>query len=442
MALGGGTWFTQNKKLPGSYINFVSAAKATANLADRGYCAFPMVLNWGETGKVFTVEGEDFQKNSLKLFGYSYDDDNLKPLREIFRNAKTLYLYRVGVGAKASSTLATAKYAGIRGNDIKITATATTDNGFIIVTKVGDTVVDEQTITTSSSNDLVSNDYVDFTSDVTITAQTYSFTGGTNGTASGTEYQAALAALESYSFNVLGCDSSTDTVKDLFIAYTKRMRDEVGAKFQCVVYDKAADYEGVINVVNKALDGATGSGESLTYPNETAMTYWVAGAEAGCAINKSLTNTKYDGEYTPDTNYTQTALGNALDGGQFIFHKVNDDVRVLEDINSFISFTKDKTVDFASNQTIRVCDQIAIDIANLFNTYYLGKVPNDNSGRISLWTDIVKHHKTLQDLRAIEDFDSANVTVAQGETKKSVVVTDLITVTNAMAQLYMTVVVS
>ena len=35
MALGGGTFVIQNKKLPGSYINFVSAAKASATLSER-----------------------------------------------------------------------------------------------------------------------------------------------------------------------------------------------------------------------------------------------------------------------------------------------------------------------------------------------------------------------------------------------------------------------
>ena len=36
MAYGGGTWLTQNKVLPGTYINFVSAAVAYVNIADRG----------------------------------------------------------------------------------------------------------------------------------------------------------------------------------------------------------------------------------------------------------------------------------------------------------------------------------------------------------------------------------------------------------------------
>ena len=47
MALGGGTFLTQNKVIPGAYINFVSAARSTAALSDRGYCAMAMELDWG-----------------------------------------------------------------------------------------------------------------------------------------------------------------------------------------------------------------------------------------------------------------------------------------------------------------------------------------------------------------------------------------------------------
>ena len=82
-----------------------------------------------------------------------------------------------------------------------------------------------------------------------------------------------------------------------------------------------------------------------------------------------------------------------------------------------------------------------VNIAKLFNTKYLGKIPNNASGRVSLWADIVAHHRELEELQAIEAFDSSLLTVEQGANKKSVVVNDVITVVNAMAQLYMTVVV-
>ena len=156
-------------------------------------------------------------------------------------------------------------------------------------------------------------------------------------------------------------------------------------------------------------------------------------------MNKSNLNKIYDGEFTVDVDYTQTQLTKAIQAGEFVLHQVGSDVRVLEDINSLVTTSDTKGDIFKDNQTIRVIDQIANDIAVLFNTKYLGVVPNDAAGRISLWTDIVKHHEQMQDIRAIEDFSDEDVTVSQGNTKKAVVVNDAVTVVNAMAKLYMTV---
>ena len=60
----------QNKELPGAYINFVSAASANAALSERGIATMPLELDWGPDGEVFEVTSGDFQKNSLKVFGY------------------------------------------------------------------------------------------------------------------------------------------------------------------------------------------------------------------------------------------------------------------------------------------------------------------------------------------------------------------------------------
>lgn len=175
--------------------------------------------------------------------------------------------------------------------------------------------------------------------------------------------------------------------------------------------------------------------------NEASLVYWVTGIIAGCEVNKSNLNKRYDGEFTVNADFTQSQLEAAIKAGEFTLHKVGADIRVLSDINSLITTSDTKGDVFKENQTVRVLDQIANDVAVLFNTKYLGNVPNDEAGRISLWSDIVKHHEQLQTIRAIEDFSDSDVSVSQGDTKKAVVVNDAVTVVNTMAQLYMTVVV-
>ena len=240
----------------------------------------------------------------------------------------------------------------------------------------------------------------------------------------------AIAALEPYEFNVL-CAYAEDTAA--YVAAVKSWRDDYGKKCQVVIYnagETGSDYEGVIDVASTVTtEGAPAY----------ALTAWVAGAEAGCAINKTCTNMIYNGEYAVATNKTQADLENCLTGGKFVFHLAYGDVRVLEDINSLVTTTEDKGEDFKYNQTIRVIDQIANDIAKLFNTKYLGKIPNNASGRMSLRSEIISHHRQLEEVQAIENFDTALLTVEQGNNKRSVVVNDAVSVTNAMSILYMTV---
>ncbi|MGN5206263.1 phage tail sheath family protein [Clostridioides difficile] len=436
MALGGGTFVTQNKILPGSYINFISAKRATSSLSDRGIVAIPLELDWGIDEDVFQVTSDDFEKYSVKYFGYDYTHEKLKGLRDLFKNIRLGYFYKLNKGVKASCTIATAKYSGIRGNDLKVTVTTNIDDNtkFDVVTLLDNKKVDTQIAKVIT--DLEDNDYITWRKDATLEASAgLVFTGGTNGEAvTGAEYQAFLDKIESYSFNALGCLATTTEIKSLFVEFTKRMRDRVGAKFQTVLYKKNdADYEGVVSVENKIKD---------TGLLESSLIYWTTGAIAGCDINKSNTNKRYDGEFDVDVNYTQIHLEEALKTGKFIFHKVGDEVHVLEDINTFVSFTDEKNDDFSSNQSVRVLDQIANDIATLFNTKYLGEVPNDKSGRISFWNDVVKHHEQLQNMRAIEDFKADDVSVEPGSDKKTVVVSDAVKVISAMSKLYMTVSVS
>ena len=159
------------------------------------------------------------------------------------------------------------------------------------------------------------------------------------------------------------------------------------------------------------------------------------------AVNASALNMIYDGEFTVDTNYTQLQLEAAIDAGEFTLHKVGNDVRVLNDQNSLVSLSVNKNKLFQQNQTIRVIDNIANDIATLFNTKYLGQIPNDEEGRTSLWADIVAHHQELQRIRAIQDFEEDDVQISAGEERSAVVVNDAITIVNVMAKLYMTCVV-
>lgn len=446
MALGGGTWLFQNKKLPGTYINFVSRVRASTDIADRGYATMPLEMDWGPVGSVFAVTAEDFQERSLPIFGYAYTAPELKPLRDLFLNLKTGYFYRLDNGATAAAcAIARAKYPGKRGNDITVAVTANVDNtsAFDVTTYMAvdgaPAKVDEQK-NVKAWADVADNDYVTWIRTGNLEAKAgEKLTGGTNGAAvTGLQYQNYLDAIEPYYFNILGYAGSDATIQQLLIQFTKRMREATGAKFQLVIHGREnVDYEGVISLKNAVRDEGAQPG---------AAVYWLVGAEASCAVNASCTNKSYDGEYRINTKYSQTELERAMVSGMMMFHNVADAVsgdvvgrtNILSDINTLTSFSKKKNEDFGLNQVIRVLDQIAIDVARLFNKTYLGKEQNDEDGRIALWGDIVALHKEYQRVRAIQNFDPKDVPIpTQGEKKTDVLMNYSVQPTCCMERLYM-----
>ena len=433
MGLGGGTFTTMNKTLSGAYINYVSAAKAQAQLSERGTAALPIVLNWG-ANEVVRVESADFEKDSITILGYPFDAPEMKPFREFFKHGKTLLVYNLNNGAKASSTISTAKYVGVRGNDIKHVVAKNVDDmdKFDVSTYIGSYLADKQTVATAA--DLKDNDFVTFKADAELEVSAgLTFSGGTNGVVTGTEHQKALDTLESYSFNTLGCMSKDEVTKGLYSSYTKRMRDEMGIKFQLVVYNLKADYIGVINLKNKVNDTDT---------EEFALIPWVIGAEAGCEVNKTCENMTYDGEYNVNVPSKQSDLIKAIKAGEFVLHKNGEDVCVLSDINSFTSVSNEMNEDFQLNQVIRVLDEMALQQAAIFNKKYLGKIQNVASGRISYWNDCVDVCKELEKINAIEEFDPKDVTVEKGKGKRDVILNTALMPACAMSKLYSTIYVS
>lgn len=427
--LGGGTFTSQNKKLPGAYINFASAQKASSTIGERGIAAMALELDWGKDESIIAVTGEEFAKNSVSLFGYDYADDKLKGLRDLFKNVTKAYLYKLNKGVQASNDIATAVCSGTRGNDLKIVIQKNVDDGtkYDVSTYLGTKEVDKQTV--SKVSELVANDFVTFKDKALEVTAGKSLENGTNGEVSGDAHQNFLDKLESYKCNAVGCLSDVKSVSSLYVEYVKRLRDKLGIKLQAVVYNNAADYEGVVNVKNTAEESTT------------AAIYWVTGVIAGCEINKSNTNKTYDGEFDIVADYTQAQLEASIDAGEFVLHKVGDETRVLVDINSLVTTTEEKGEDFKSNQTIRVLDQIATDVSSVFNTKYLGKIANNESGRTSLWNDVATLFKEYQQIQAIENFEDTDIIVAIGNDKKSVSINSAVQIINAMEKLYMTVVV-
>lgn len=78
MSFGGGSFVTQNKILPGVYVNVNQQGRVGSNLSDRGVAALGLELDWGPDGEVFYLDAGEFRTRAQGLFGYAYGEDVLK----------------------------------------------------------------------------------------------------------------------------------------------------------------------------------------------------------------------------------------------------------------------------------------------------------------------------------------------------------------------------
>lgn len=436
MPIGGGTFTLQNKVLPGVYMNFVSASGGVS-AGSRGIASIPAELGWGAEDTIIRMDSGDFNRQAVTVFGYDATAPELLLIREAFKRAKTLLVYRVdGGGSKAAKEIGgitvTARYSGTRGNALKVAVLENTDGSFDVVTYLDTTEMDRQTATEAAG--LTANDFIIFGGEGPLSAAVATaLEGGTNGTANGAAYTKYLSAVEVEQFNTL-CYPGTDSeTKGLFVAFVKRLRDDEGKKITCVLTGQKADYEGIINVKNGVvLEG----GETL--PPEKAVA-WVCGATAAAEINESLTNTAYDGAVDVSEKYTKSQYEAAIKAGEFVFYAENQQARVLTDINSLTTFAGGKTSDFTSNRLIRVLDGWANDVARIFGASYLGLATNNDTGRQLFKADLVSLGNQYQDIGAISDFESVDIEIDQGAGKRDVAVASALKPNDSMEKLYMTV---
>ncbi|WP_373233303.1 phage tail sheath family protein [Cohnella sp.] len=417
-----GTWTTQNKVRPGVYVNIESAPKALGTLGDRGVVSIPLLLSWGEPKTVITVEAGEDTRHKL---GYPIADESLSLIGEALKRAGKLLVYRVNTGTKAAATsgslTVTAKWGGIRGNDLAIVVAKNIEdeNLFDVKTMLKGELVHSQTV--SAISELASNEWVTFegTGELAATAGV-PLAGGANGTATVQDYLDYLTAIELQDFNTIALPSTDIALKAAFASFAKRLRDDEGKKIQVVLENyPSADYEGVISVKNGVI---LDNGSALSAAQATA---WVAGATAGADVNESLTYAAYDGAVDASPRYTNSQIIAALQAGELVFTANNGRAVVEQDINSLTSFTPEKGKAFSKNRVIRVLDAASNDLVRIFSNFYLGKVPNNDDGRNLLKGECINYLTTLQNISAIQSFDGQTDIAVTAGAEADVTVIDL-----------------
>lgn len=437
--MAGGTFTSQNKVRPGAYINVRTSSLSATGEGISGVVTLPVVLGFGPEKTVVEV---DTGTNFDRVFGYGLDSPELLLVREALKRAGTVLVYRINEGTKASAELAeevtaTAKYGGARGNDIRITIQPNVDypDTFDVFTYLGTTLFDTQQAVENGVA-LKDNDLVTFSGDGNLsTTAGITLTGGDTTEALAGDYATYFEDLAVYDFNTLALPIEDEATKVSGANFIKRLRDEEGKKCQVVVSGYSANHEAVINVKN----GVVLADGTVISPVQAVA--WVAGATAATAVNESLTYANYDGAVDVRPRYTNSETIAALNAGDFLFTEKRGTAVVEQDINSLTTFTVEKNQEFRKNRVLRVLDDIANNTKQVFEDSFIGRVNNNEDGRGLFLANRIAYFSGLQEVGAIEDFVSDDISIEAGETKDSVVMNASVKPVDSMEKLYMTVIV-
>lgn len=297
-------------------------------------------------------------------------------------------------------------------------------------------------ITTDTGADgskLIDNDYVVFDkSAILLETGGDVFSGGTVGSIKGSNYAEAKDLFEAYHFNTLALPTTDKQTQDMFVEYTKHMRDEEGVKFQLVIphspeRNDSINYEGVIEYspINTVTDEKY---------KDNGLTFWLAGAEAACPVQSNLTGLVYDGEFEVEAKVTRVQQRSSIMGGQVLFNKMGDSVVLLRDINTLTSVEEgstSKSDDFKKNQTIRVLDGLVQETADCFNNFFVRQhLANTEVNRAELRNQLIKIRQRYATIGAINGYDESLMQIEPGEKLSDVIGNDGVSVSGAMEFLY------
>ncbi|HAC0715669.1 TPA_asm: phage tail sheath protein [Listeria monocytogenes] len=446
----GGTFNEGVEKIrPGIYTNFKAAAAERTKAGERGTVALPLAASWGAAKEFLEINKEEDVEKKL---GLPLSHQSFLLLREAMKLAKTVLVYRLNDGIKATATLATdviatAKYGGVVGNSItiKVDENVVDSSKKDVTTYLNEVAVDKQVVSTAS--ELVDSNYVTFkitgTSELQKTSGT-TLVGGTDQVVTNLDYTQFLVSAEGEYFDTIAFPVSSSAemaLKTSFVSFVKRMRDEQGVKIKGVVANMPADYEGIINVRN----GVTL--EDGTVLESHQVVAWVAGADASASMLKSNTFVKYEGAIDATPRLANDETEEALQNGEFVltFDARDKAVYVEQDINSLTTFSKEKSSKFRKNKISRILDGINNDTRrNILDAIKERKdantdIPADENGVQFILSMQTAYLNELQSNGAIANFDStADITVSLNDNVDGFIVNQSIEPVDSGEKFYFT----
>lgn len=419
--MAGGTWSpTETKVRPGFYMNFVAAALAAIKGGARGIVALPLKANWGPVRQFVEITSEAeliaayTAQESATITAYTAGRFAL------LGGAKKLLGYRLAdaAAAKASINLNDTTPVAV----LKLETKYETTRDFRVTTRANAVDAAKQDIVlyegsaqlrvftflsggaagvdnaVAAINGDAGNLWVTATklapgngTLAVVVSQT--FAGGNNGTAAvvNADYINATAAFEARQFQAFTLDGITDAALQASIkSWVERLRGEGKGVMAVVGGTAAADddvtqgntrsvgfnHEGVVNVITSAKFAGTMYSSAQIAP-------FVAGLIAGQRLDESTTyaTTPFE-DVSP--RLTNSQIVAALQAGSFVLVHDGEKVKCEKGINTLTSLRTGQNDQWRKIRTIRVMDAINGDLLKSASDNYIGKVNNNDDGKMAL----------------------------------------------------------
>ena len=414
--MAGGTFVKNTKKIrPGVYVNIESTEKAYSSSGSSGTVLIPFVTHsYGPTSQMIEILASS-PENNFETLGFSvYDttNSNMLLVREALKNAAKVIVWIIKSGTKATGTggglTGTAKYGGTRGNKLSFVVSANVlDNAkFDITVSLDSVVVSKHSGVANITEAIAINDpWIDFektaSDSVLSTVSGVNLTGATDDSATNADVAAFMDAVENAGYDVILFPSTDAALQTAFISKIRFLNENIGKNVQGVVANKAADYQGIINVTNSV---KTSDGVSLTVPQAAA---WVAGATAAAKYTEALTFKPYD-----DAVEIIGAKGNeaaivAIQNGEFFFSYNEGVVSVEADINSLVTLTSNQNASHKKNRVIRTIYEIIRSIKAEFQPNKYSNSEDDWDVMDQHGLAILSYYEDQKAIKAVEDSDFA-----------------------------------
>ena len=443
--MAGGTWRTQNKIIPGAYINFETVPRPPSAVGDRGIGAIMIPLPWGPEEGLIDVLSEDLiDGRSLPKIGLMAADEGVKLLGGMLSYCYRAQVFRADTGGKNAeykkdALTITAKHPGTFGNKITVVVEAQGDQ-FRVSTVVDGVIRSSQVV--EKYEDLKGNPYVDFegAGDPAVSAGLV-LEGGENGTVNETKRHPQFRdALKKAAWQVMAVTTNSAAIKKDVAAFIEELRDSHGKYVQAVMPNYSeADHESIYSVIN-SFDL---SGEDLTLADACAIAAGiVAGAPIANSPSRSASNTGFvvRGAGRVVGELDEPTVIEAIESGHIVFARTAaGGVKLVRDVTTLRTFTDKKGKAFSKGRLVRTCDGIGSWVKLRWETVYEGRVDNNEEGRSMLRADIISYLSELQGMGVIQNFAGAeHVQVQQGEELDSVLAVIQLWPVDSMEFLYLT----